>query len=340
MPALPILAAGCILASLVLYALTGGADFGGGIWELWNRGPRAEARRRLIAHAIGPVWETNHIWVIVAVVVLFTAFPKAYAILSTALFAPLTLVLAGIVLRGSAFAFHAHRLHEEGGRGWWEAVFAGASLATPFLLGVTLGAVSSGKIRGDEFSSLSAGTDAWLAPFPLSVGVLTLASFAYLAAVYLILETDDPELAEDFRLRALGALGLVSLLSIAVPFLSLGGAPEFHRALTGSRWSVPLLAANALAALGAGVSLAHRAYPLARACAAGQVALLLIGWGAAQYPYLVRPDLTIASGAASPETVRLMLIALAAGAVFLFPAIYLLLRIFKKEALFGGRPRR
>jgi cytochrome d ubiquinol oxidase subunit II len=339
MPTLPTLAAGCILASLVLYALTGGADFGGGIWELLNRGPRAEARKRLIVHAIGPVWETNHVWVIVAVVVLFTAFPKAYAIVSTALFVPLTLILAGIVLRGSAFAFHAHQLHEEGGRGWWEGVFAGASLVTPFLLGVILGAVSSGRIRGAELSSLAGGTGAWIAPFPLSVGVLTLASFAYLAAVYLILETDDPELAEDFRRRALGALGLVSLLSIAVPFLSSGGAPDFHRALTGSRWSAPLLAANALTALGAGISLRRRAYPLARAFAAAQVALLLFGWGMAQHPYLIRPDLSIPAGAASSETLRPMLIILAVGAVFLFPAIYLLLRIFKKEALFGGRPR-
>src|SRR5660397_184984 len=99
MPTFPTLAAGCILASLVLYALTGGADFGGGVWELLNYGPREEARKRLIVHAIGPVWETNHVWVIVAVVILFTAFPRAFAVLSTALFVPLTLVLAGIVLR-------------------------------------------------------------------------------------------------------------------------------------------------------------------------------------------------------------------------------------------------
>jgi cytochrome d ubiquinol oxidase subunit II len=335
MPTLPTLAAGCILASLVLYALTGGADFGGGVWELLNRGPRAEARKRLIVHAIGPVWETNHIWVIVAVVVLFTAFPKAYAIISTVLFAPLTLILAGIILRGSAFVFHAHRQQEEGGTGWWGGVFAGASLFTPFLLGVVLGAVSTGAVRAVEFSSIVGGTGAWIAPFPLSVGVLTLASCAYLAAVYLILETDDPELKEDFRLRAIGALALVSL-SPAPSFLSPGGAPAFHRDLTGSWWSVPLMGANALAALGAAVSLAYRAYPLARACAAAQVTLLLAGWGMAQHPYLVRPDLPISSSAASPEMLRLLLIILAAGGVLLFPSIYLLFRVFKKKALFGG----
>ncbi len=113
MPDTATLSAGCILASLVLYALFGGADFGGGFWDLLARGPRAADRRRLIAKAIGPVWETNHIWIIVAIVILFTAFPVAFAVVCTTLFIPLTIVLAGIVLRGAAFAFHAYRLHEK-----------------------------------------------------------------------------------------------------------------------------------------------------------------------------------------------------------------------------------
>jgi len=135
------LSAVCILASLVLYALFGGADFGGGVWDLLARGPRASERRRLVARAIGPVWETNHIWIIVAIVVLFTAFPGAFAVVCTALFVPLTIVLAGIVLRGAAFAFHAYRLHEERGTGRWGVVFASASLVTPVFLGIVFGAI-------------------------------------------------------------------------------------------------------------------------------------------------------------------------------------------------------
>ncbi|HSL92032.1 MAG TPA: cytochrome d ubiquinol oxidase subunit II, partial [Candidatus Limnocylindrales bacterium] len=198
MPDLSTLAAGSILASLILYALLGGADFGGGVWELFSRGPRAPARRLLIARAIGPVWETNHIWVIVAVVVLFTAFPQAFAVISISLFVPVTLMLAGIVLRGAAFAFHHYQLHEEGGGRRWGTVFAGASLLTPVLLGVIVGAVSTGEIRAR--APVGAGTLwAWFAPYPLSVGILTLAVFSYLAAVYLVFETDDPVLQEDFR---------------------------------------------------------------------------------------------------------------------------------------------
>ncbi len=337
MPDLSTIAAGSILASLILYALLGGADFGGGVWDLLSRGPRAEARRLLIARAIGPVWETNHIWVIVAVVVLFTAFPQAFAVISVSLFVPVTLMLAGIVLRGAAFAFHHYHLHEEGGRQRWGTIFAGASLLTPVLLGVIVGTVSSGDIRAQ--TSAGGASWAWIAPFPLAVGILTLAVFSYLAAVYLILETDDPALREDFRSLALRSSGAVAGLLVVVPLLARRGAPDFLNALLGSDWSVGVVFLAASAALGAFVALLLRVYALARACAAAQAALILVGWGAAQYPFLVRPDLSIPSAASPPATLRMILFALAGGAVFLFPSIFALLRVFKKEALSGG-PRK
>ena len=339
MPDPATLSAGCLLASLVLYALLGGADFGGGVWDLLARGPRAADRRRLTAGAIGPVWETNHIWLITAIVILFTAFPRAFAVVCTALFVPLSIVLAGIILRGAAFSFHAYRLHEEQGAGRWGFVFASASLVTPVFLGIVFGAISSGRIRAKEPLAFTGDVTSWLSPFPITVGFLALASFAFLAAVYLILETKDPGLREEFRrdsFRSAGALILLSGLTLA---LAATDAPEFFRALTGRPWSISLVVADAAAAAGAIVALVLRRYPLARACAAAQVSLLLIGWGMAQYPYLVRPDITVFSVAASPGTLRFLLGALAAGAALLFPAIFLLLRVFKWEAI-SGTPRR
>ena len=334
MPSLPSLLAGAMLGSLVIYALLGGADIGGGIWDLLARGPRAGDQRRLIAHAIGPVWETNHIWLIIAIVVLFSGFPSAFAAISTALFVPLTLLLAGIVLRGAAFAFHAYHLHEETGARRWGTLFAGASLVTPVLLGLSIGALSSGRIDADPLT-FTGDTASWLAPFPLSVGALTLAAFSYLAAVYLILETEDPGLRSDFRIRALWSAAAVAFLSVFVPVIAAEGAPDFYRALAGSDWSVGVMMFNATASLGAYVSLLLFAYRIARLCAAAQVALILLGWGLAQFPFLVRPSITFASAASSPATLRLLLLSLAGGAVLLFPAVFLLMRIFKKEALSG-----
>src|SRR5579863_4288818 len=107
MPSLEVLLGFVIMASLTFYALLGGADYGGGVWDLLARGPRANRQRELIAKAIGPVWEANHVWLILVVVVLFTAFPPAFALIFTSLHVALLLVLLGIVLRGSAFVFRA-----------------------------------------------------------------------------------------------------------------------------------------------------------------------------------------------------------------------------------------
>ena len=204
------LLAGVIFVALNAYALLGGADYGGGVWDLLAGGPRKEHQRELIAEAIGPVWEANHVWLILALVLLFTCFPPAFARLGIVLHIPLSLVLIGIVLRGSAFTFwrYGGAAGEEGRR--WGVLFAVASLITPLLLGTAAGAIASGGLgeeaRGKGGVGFYAGYVApWLTPFALSVGVFALVAFAFLAGVYLTLEARDAELQEDFRRRALGS---------------------------------------------------------------------------------------------------------------------------------------
>jgi len=126
--------AGIILMVLAVYVLLGGADFGGGVWDLAARGPRASQHRKIIAHAIGPIWEANHVWMIVAVVLLFTCFPSAFAVIMTALHVPVTLMLIGIVLRGSSFVFRKVDPAGEGGPSGWQTVFAVSSLVTPVMI--------------------------------------------------------------------------------------------------------------------------------------------------------------------------------------------------------------
>ncbi len=100
--------AAVMLFSLTLYALFGGADYGAGFWDFIAQGRRGRAQRDLIAHAIGPVWEANHVWLIIVVVLMFTGFPVAFAAVMTALHIPVSLMLVGIVLRGSAFTFRSY----------------------------------------------------------------------------------------------------------------------------------------------------------------------------------------------------------------------------------------
>ena len=200
MNGLPDVIALIMLLSLVIYVVLGGADFGGGLWDLLARGPRAEAQRRLIDQAIAPVWEANHVWLILVVVLLFSGFPRAFAVAATALHVPLSLMLLGIVLRGSAFTFR-HYGQGAGARSWGR-VFAGASVFTPIFLGMTLGAVSAGEIRvrgGLVEGGSSVYWAPWIGWFPLSVGLLALALFAFLAAVYLCCEAGEAALQDDFR---------------------------------------------------------------------------------------------------------------------------------------------
>src|SRR5918992_5596699 len=171
-----------MVIALNAYVLTGGADFGGGVWDLLATGPRRDKQRAFIAHQIAPIWEANHVWLIFVIVIMFTAFPPAFATISTVLHIPLSLMLVGIVLRGSSFVFRSYGARSHVGQRRWGRVFAIASTITPILLGVMVGAVVSGAV-GEAAEALSdqATTTApggslgftaifvtpWLAPFPL-----------------------------------------------------------------------------------------------------------------------------------------------------------------------------
>jgi cytochrome d ubiquinol oxidase subunit II len=324
--------AGVMVASLILYALLGGADYGGGVWDLFAFGRRAPQQRALIAKAIGPVWEANHVWLILVIVVLFTAFPPAFAAISIALHIPLTLLLIGIVLRGTTFTFRSHDAQRDDVQRRWSLLFSIASIITPILLGITLGAIASGTIRVENGVVVSGFLKSWLAPFPFSVGFFALSVFAFLAAVYLTVEASANDLQEDFRLRALIAGIAVGILALTVFVLARTGAPTVRAGISRSWWALALHLGTAVVAVGAFYALWIRRYRVARVCAAAQVTLILVGWALAQFPYLVEPGMTIYSAAAPRTTLQLLIIALAAGVVVLFPSYYYLFRIFKGEA--------
>jgi cytochrome d ubiquinol oxidase subunit II len=329
MDALVFTAALVIVAALDLYAISGGADYGGGVWDLFARGPRAERQRELISHAIGPIWEANHVWLILVIVVLFTGFPPAYARLATILHVPLFLMLLGIVARGAAFSFRSYGSPQGETQQLWGRVFAISSLITPLLLGMILGAVAAGTVPAEASSSAVFFTS-WLGLFPLSVGLYALVMFAFLAAVYLTVEAGDEDLREDFRRRALGSGILLGILAAAVLAVAGLRVPEILEDLTRTPWSWVLHALTAAAALGALFALWRRRYRLARTGAVLQVSLIIWGWAFSQYPHLIKPDLTLEDTAAPPITLKLLLGAIAAGAALLVPSFAYLFRVFGK----------
>jgi cytochrome d ubiquinol oxidase subunit II len=327
---LPQVMAGLVAASLNAYVLFGGADFGGGVWDLLASGPRRARQRDVIAHAIGPIWEANHVWLILAIVLTFTCFAPVYARLGTILHIPLTLMLVGIVLRGSAFTFRTYDDEQDSAQRRWGRIFAIASVITPILLGVCIGAVASGRVRPVASPTfVTQFVDPWLTPFAVSVGILTLLLFAFLAAVFLTMETRDPELSEDFRRRALAAGIAVFFGSALVLLLSGRTAPLVRTGLMASAWAVPLHLATAAAAILVLAALWFRRFWLARIAVGLQVSLIFWGWALAQYPLLVPPDLTVANAVAPDSTLRLVLVTLLGGGVLLLPSLWYLFQVFK-----------
>ncbi len=336
---LPVVLAAILALSLNAYVLFGGADFGGGVWDLLASGPRRNRQREVIAHAIGPIWEANHVWLILAIVLSFTCFPPVYARLGTVLHIPLTLMLVGIVLRGSAFTFRTYDNQHDAAQRRWGRIFASASVITPVLLGVSIGAVASGQVgRRLQGTFTEQFVLPWLTPFAFSVGLLTLTLFAFLAAVFLTLESNDQELCEDFRRRALGAGVAVFLASALVLLLSSNAAPLVRSGLTSSPWALPLHLATGVSAIAVLVALWYRQYRLARLGAGLQVSLIFWGWPLAQYPFLLPPDFTIANTAAPDATLRLTLIVLAVGGVLLLPSLWYLFQVFKTAPADSGHP--
>jgi cytochrome d ubiquinol oxidase subunit II len=329
-PGLPEILAAILALSLNAYVLLGGADFGGGVWDLLATGNRKRQQRELISHAIGPIWEANHVWLILAIVLTFTCFPPVYARLGTVMHIPLTLMLVGIVLRGSAFTFRTYDSQHDAVQRRWGRIFASASVITPLLLGVTIGAVAAGTVGESTGGSfVQQFVEPWLTPFAWSVGLLTLTLFAFLAAVYLTLETSNRELVDDFRRRGLASGVAVFFASALVLLLSDEAAPLVRSGLTASPWALPLHLVTGITAVGVLAALWFRKFSLARLGAGLQVSLIFWGWALAQYPLLLPPHYTIRSTAAPESTLRLVLIALALGGALLLPSLWYLFRIFK-----------
>jgi cytochrome d ubiquinol oxidase subunit II len=360
-----------ILLGLTAYAVLGGADFGGGVWDLLAHGPRRDAQRELIAHSMGPVWEANHVWLVFVIIGLFSGFPGAFGVLCRTLILPLSLALAGIVLRGAAFAYRQYGRPDESrppvrGTIWWGRVFAVASTVTPFMLGVAGGAVATGDLPAD-------GSGGVLAPFgsPLALvaGALAVMTCAFLAAVYLARDAEvtvSPATGGGPTDAGANATGLADAAASRPAGSGRGAAAagaelvgDFRRRALGAAalagalaiaalpllWAdAPSVAARFGRALGpAALSVAggvaalvllwHRRFGAARVAAAVAPAGLLWGWGLAQYPWLVVGAADVPGSAAPPHSEAAILIVLAAGMILVTPALALLLRTVRRAAL-------
>jgi cytochrome d ubiquinol oxidase subunit II len=326
---------------LTAYAVFGGADFGGGFWDLAaGSGSAAVPPRKLITEAIGPVWEANHTWLIFDLVILWTAFPPAFAAIMSTLFVPLSLAALGIVLRGSAFAFRPVAGSRRG-RTLADLAFGLSSVVTPFFLGAAAGAIASGRVStesapGDLFGS-------WLNPTSALVGLLAVATCAYLAAVFLVADArrlGQADLGRYFLRRATAAAVVAGGLAIAGIGVLQVDAPVLAQELTRTGW--PFIIGSAVLGAAALVLLRLGAPLGTRPLAVGAVVAIVWGWGVAQYPDILPGSLTIAQAAAPAGALDALLVVFVVAALVIAPSLGFLYVLDQRSRLVSheGEPAR
>jgi cytochrome d ubiquinol oxidase subunit II len=321
--------AAALFVGVLAYTVFGGADFGSGFFDLTAGSARRGAElRTLVDHSIGPVWEANHVWLIYVLVTWWTAFPATFAAAMTTLWLPMMLALLGIVLRGASFAFRKYAATLGQAR-LFGIVFALSSLVTPFFLGCVAGALASGRVPAEGNGDL---VSSWVNPTSVIGGLIAGGTCAFLAGSFLVADAGRAgrtDLAEMLRLRTL-FVGAVTGLIVFAGLLPLkNDAPTLFDGLSGR--ALPVVLLSGAAGLATLVLLARRRYAVARVTAVGAVATVVLGWGIAQYPWLLVDEVTFADAAGAQATLEALLVAVGLAGVLVLPALGYLLWLTQTE---------
>jgi len=323
--------------ALFIYTIFGGADFGAGMLELFAVGDSGKRQEALIDESIGPVWESNHVWLIFLLVVFFTAFPPAFAAINVVLFIPLMLAVIGIVLRGAAFVFKTHGIIRRNRNARiLSRTFSVASIMTPFFLALTGAAIASGVIVIQNQSQVVTNTGSdWLTPFTLTIGAMALTLCVTISAIYLTVEATsrgERDLAEAFRLRGLVAGALTAVFGLLGLILSPSEAPFLWHGMLDK--AVPFVIVTMLVGAATAAALWFRRYGWARILVVILTAGLLLSWGVSQYPYIIPPDVTDANASSPVETQQFLLVGIIIALIIVIPCLWYLFYVFKLNKIY------
>jgi cytochrome d ubiquinol oxidase subunit II len=316
--------------AVLFYVLLGGADFGAGIVEL------VTGKRGIdtISKAIAPVWEANHIWIILVIVILFNGFPLVYTTLTTYLHIPLFIFLLGIIFRGTAFTFRYYDTEKDNTHTYYTQLFRISSLLTPFFLGVTLGAIMLGKIPAQvDGTFYEIFMSPWLNLFSFTTGIFLTLLFGWLAAIYLLGEARDDESFQTFSKTSRIFYVLLIVSGLSVFLVSEIYELHFFSKFLHSTVAIGcvVVATAIIPFLWAGIK--HRNNLRTRLLAGAQTACILTGWFAIQFPVMIYladgSALTIQNSQAPERTMSLLVYALVAGVLLIFPAFAYLFKVFK-----------
>jgi cytochrome bd ubiquinol oxidase subunit II len=310
---LPLVWAGLIALSVLVYVILDGFDLGIGILFPFVR---SEAGRDRMMNSVAPVWDGNQTWLVLGGGGLFAVFPLAYAVIMPALYAPIIVMLLALIFRGVAFEY---RFKTRRAKFLWDASFAGGSMLATFAQGIALGALVHGIPVAER--AYAGGGWGWLTAFSVLTGIALTVGYALLGATWLIYKTDGELQRAAYRfawITGTGTLALIGVVSLWTPFLNASymarwfGWPQMLYVIP-----VPLLVGLCALALYRGLSSKRQLMPFLASL--GLFLLSFVGLLISFYPYIVPSSITIWSAAAPDNSLSFILI----GAAVLLPLILL-----------------
>ena len=321
--------------AVLLYLLMGGADFGAGIIELFTSAKNKDRTRRTMYKAIGPIWEANHMWLIITIVILFVGFPAIYTTMSIHLHIPLAIMLLGIIARGTAFTFRNYDAVVDDMQVIYSRIFRYASVITPLFLGIIAGSAVSGRIDPTATNFLDAYIYSWLNLFSVAIGLFTVSICGFLAAVYLIGETDNETDRRRFIAKT-KSMNVAAVISGSLVFLS---ARWEHIPLTEWVFGNPVGIIAVTAAILSLVLLWYLLYQhktrILRVLAGFQVTMILLTTTYRHYPNIVilkhGAPLSLLADQGHDKTIESLGWALLIGSIFILPALFYLIYSFQTK---------
>lgn len=324
--------------SLLLYLTMAGADFGGGLLELFKSRDMGDRQRKLIDEAMGPVWEANHIWLVLVIVIVFVGFPIALRDLSIYLHIPVMALLFGIIFRGCAFTFRHYDAVKDSSQNIYSRVFTISSLWCSLWIGVIGGALVLGRfspVAGGDFFTVFVAP--WANGFCLAVGLLTASLFAYLAATFLATEAEEADLKALFAARSTVALIAAMVMGGVVFGLGYVAMPGFVDRFLSSTLFLSCFGVSAALTVWQQRLIGQQRYDLLKFLSVSQVLLVVIGLAAVQAPLvylntITGHSLTVYEAAAPKATLDQLSIALMVGVILILPPYIYLMWTFKKKS--------
>ena len=321
--------------AILLYLLLGGADFGAGIIELFTSDNNKDRTSITMSRTIGPIWEANHMWLIIVIVILFTGFPDIYASVSTYLHIPLLIMLMGIIARGTAFAFRHYDAVEDYMQVIYNKVFRYSSFVTPFFLGIIAASAVSGTINPDAKGFMDAYIFSWLHFFSVSVGLFTVCICGYLAAIFLIGETQTPQEERRYIVKA-RSMNVAAVVSGAFVFLAAAhdGVP-LAKWLFGNTVGITAIAAALISLVLQWILIRKGKRIIIRLLAGFQVTMLLVATTFFHYPKIIlfsgERYLSLMEHHGDDKAIQSLALALLIGSIFILPALFYLIYSFQKK---------